>query len=257
MRRRRRASVAVGLNGERGGRHLGRRPGFQPGPSRGEPDTIDQRLLGDKADDRPVRTDPRHRGSSTPRPGRPLWPEFGQAGKGADRGAGVAGAHVGPVGLGGAAGPRGARRLGALHLVARGQEPWLGSRHDASGYHAVTQGIPRRRARSPHHGPLARPVLQGDRRRPAGPRFPTGLPPDADVRVAPLIPPPPVDLRCNRVSKLGVARSPTRRSPGEVTAEEWWRRAEIPAANGHGNARSVAKVQSIVACGGERREARG
>ena len=27
----------------------------------------------------------------------------------------------------------------------------------------------------------------------------------------------------------------------------WWRRAEIPAANGHGNARSVAAIQSIVA----------
>jgi len=38
---------------------------------------------------------------------------------------------------------------------------------------------------------------------------------------------------------------------GDVTWEEWWRRAEIPAANGHGNARSVAKLQSVLACGGE------
>jgi CubicO group peptidase (beta-lactamase class C family) len=30
-----------------------------------------------------------------------------------------------------------------------------------------------------------------------------------------------------------------------------WRRADIGAANGHGNARSVARVQSVVACGGE------
>ena len=30
-----------------------------------------------------------------------------------------------------------------------------------------------------------------------------------------------------------------------------WRKAEIPAANGHGNARSVAKIQSILACKGE------
>src|SRR5262249_27612147 len=30
-----------------------------------------------------------------------------------------------------------------------------------------------------------------------------------------------------------------------------WRRAEIPAAGGHGNARSVARIQSIIACGGE------
>ena len=32
---------------------------------------------------------------------------------------------------------------------------------------------------------------------------------------------------------------------------EGWRRAEIPAANGHGNARSVALVQSVLACGGQ------
>jgi CubicO group peptidase (beta-lactamase class C family) len=31
----------------------------------------------------------------------------------------------------------------------------------------------------------------------------------------------------------------------------WWRAAEIPAANGHGNARSVAQIQSIIAGGGQ------
>ena len=30
-----------------------------------------------------------------------------------------------------------------------------------------------------------------------------------------------------------------------------WRAAEIPAANGHGNARSVARIMSALACGGE------
>jgi CubicO group peptidase (beta-lactamase class C family) len=38
---------------------------------------------------------------------------------------------------------------------------------------------------------------------------------------------------------------------GETAANAWWRRAEIPAANGHGNARSVAAIQCIVSCGGE------
>ena len=32
---------------------------------------------------------------------------------------------------------------------------------------------------------------------------------------------------------------------------EGWRRTDIGAANGHGNARSVARLQSAVACGGE------
>ena len=39
-------------------------------------------------------------------------------------------------------------------------------------------------------------------------------------------------------------------------AHAWWRRAEIPAANGHGNARSVATIQSIIAGGGEARGVR-
>ena len=36
-----------------------------------------------------------------------------------------------------------------------------------------------------------------------------------------------------------------------MTWTEGWRRADIGAANGHGNARSVAHLQSAVACGGE------
>ena len=40
--------------------------------------------------------------------------------------------------------------------------------------------------------------------------------------------------------------------PGRNTSwTEGWRRADIGAANGHGNARSVARLQSAVACGGE------
>ncbi len=42
--------------------------------------------------------------------------------------------------------------------------------------------------------------------------------------------------------------------PAPDTTIAWteaWRRAEIPAANGHGNARSVARLQSVVACEGE------
>ena len=37
----------------------------------------------------------------------------------------------------------------------------------------------------------------------------------------------------------------------ETTWTEGWRRADIGAGNGHGNARSLARLQSAVACGGE------
>ena len=37
---------------------------------------------------------------------------------------------------------------------------------------------------------------------------------------------------------------------GDVANTEAWRRADVPAANGHGNARSVARVQSVLSHGG-------
>jgi hypothetical protein len=47
--------------------------------------------------------------------------------------------------------------------------------------------------------------------------------------------------------------------PGVLPERSWtegWRRADIGAANGHGNARSLARLQSAVACGGEALAAR-
>ncbi|MHA2278176.1 MAG: serine hydrolase, partial [Candidatus Kariarchaeaceae archaeon] len=42
----------------------------------------------------------------------------------------------------------------------------------------------------------------------------------------------------------------------ERSGEREWQLAEIPAANGHGNARSVAKIASIIACEGELNDVR-
>ena len=44
--------------------------------------------------------------------------------------------------------------------------------------------------------------------------------------------------------------NPTMRPWPECIWTEGWRRADIGAANGHGNARSAARLQSAVACGG-------
>ena len=43
------------------------------------------------------------------------------------------------------------------------------------------------------------------------------------------------------------------RMGADIGNTDRWRRAEFPAANGHGNARSVAEVHSVVACGGAAR----
>jgi CubicO group peptidase (beta-lactamase class C family) len=89
---------------------------------------------------------------------------------------------------------------------------------------------------------------------PLGADFHIGLPPSEFHRVANVVPPPfPVDpprLDPNSVAFKTWTNPPMSPWP-ECSWTEGWRRADIGAANGHGNARSVTRLQSAVACGGE------
>lgn len=79
---------------------------------------------------------------------------------------------------------------------------------------------------------------------PLGGDFHIGTSAEADPRIARLIPPPPVDPGALQLPEIGLRTLSNPIVMGELTSEEWWRRAEIPAANGHRNARSVAAIQS-------------
>ena len=86
--------------------------------------------------------------------------------------------------------------------------------------------------------------------------FHIGLPPSEFHRVANVVPPPsllPTDL--TQLDPQGPAFKTFIGPDLDLNIERsWtdrWRRADIGAANGHGNARSVARIQSAVACGGE------
>jgi len=88
---------------------------------------------------------------------------------------------------------------------------------------------------------------------PLGADFHIGLDEKHDSRVGELIPPPasraeesPLDPN----SELGKTMENPMLS-AEYSKDRAWRAAEIPAANGHGNARSVARVAAALACGGE------
>ena len=132
------------------------------------------------------------------------------------------------------------------------QEPWW-EPGTASGYHAITQGylvgevIRRIDGRSVGRffaeevaGPPGRRLLHrhaGVGRRASGPGHPPAVVGRSDGRRRPR-----------------ERRGPHLRQPpvsAEQSWEEAWRRAEIPAAGGHGNARSVARVQAVLAHGGE------
>ncbi|MFI9011521.1 serine hydrolase domain-containing protein [Actinosynnema sp. NPDC053489] len=80
---------------------------------------------------------------------------------------------------------------------------------------------------------------------PLGADFHIGLPAEHDHRVAPVIPPP------GGAAPGMPGEEPNPAIVAEDANGEAWRRAEIPSAGGHGNARSVALAQSVLACGGE------
>ena len=93
---------------------------------------------------------------------------------------------------------------------------------------------------------------------PLGADFHIGSAAEYDDRVALVIPAPPL-LFGSADGNVEPARDsiPYRAANPRLVAEQsWeipWRRAEIPAAGGHGNARSVALAQSVVSAGGSAR----
>lgn len=121
----------------------------------------------------------------------------------------------------------------------------------ACGYHAMTQGylvgeVIRRVA-----GQSVGTVFRKEIAEPLGADFHIGLPATEDHRVADLTPPPPGG---------GIGEGPANElvsnmsdnppiNPLDTRTREW-RGAEIPAAGGTGNARSVAAVQTLMANGG-------
>lgn len=179
------------------------------------------------------------------------WPEFAAAGKG-DR---VLVRHLlgHTAGLSGWAEPISTEDLydweKCTSLLAS-QEPWW-EPGTASGYHALTQGYlvgeVLRRVTGQTVGTFFRTQVAD----PLGADFHIGLGPADFDRVSNVIPPPPISIpEGGEVPEMAVR---TLLNPGLDVSAVWtdgWRRAEIPAAGGHGNARSVATVQAIMANGG-------
>lgn len=121
----------------------------------------------------------------------------------------------------------------------------------APGYHAVTQGYLVGEVVRRITGKSLGTVFREEIAEPMQADFHIGLPASEDSRVADLIPPPKgaaiadsaqSDLQKNMATNPGVDVSETRTRA--------WRGAEIPAAGGTGNARSVAEIHTILANGG-------
>jgi CubicO group peptidase (beta-lactamase class C family) len=131
------------------------------------------------------------------------------------------------------------------------QAPWW-EPGTASGYHALNYGhlvgeVVRRIS-----GKGLKQFVAEEIAGPLGADFQIGAAESDWDRIANVVPPPPLDID---LAALGLDSPAVKTFTGPAPAAEdantpGWRRADIGAANGHGNARSVARVMSAVARGG-------
>ena len=132
------------------------------------------------------------------------------------------------------------------------QAPWwqLGS---GSGYHALNYGhlvgeVVRRITGQSLGAFFSQQIAQ-----PLGADFHIGLPASEFGRVSNVVPPPPLPFDFSALDPARVMFK-TLSNPLPDASASWtdgWRQAEIGAANGQGNARSAARIQSVLAGGGE------
>ncbi|OKH78207.1 beta-lactamase [Mycobacterium sp. SWH-M3] len=129
------------------------------------------------------------------------------------------------------------------------QAPWW-SPGTASGYHAVTHGhligeVVRRVS-----GKTLKEFVRDEIAGPLAADFQIGADPSDSHRIAEVIPADePLDLPLDQLSEIAMktfvgAPDPT------IANTEAWRAADIGAANGHGNARSLARILSAISLGG-------
>jgi CubicO group peptidase (beta-lactamase class C family) len=178
------------------------------------------------------------------------WPEFAASGKSSIEVRHVMGHTAGLSGFAERIEPEQLADWDRCVGILARQEPWW-TPGSASGYHAVTQGyligeIVRRIT-----GTTIGQFFKSEVADVLGADFYIGLPESEEGRVSVVIAPPPLDI--SNIDHDSITYRTFSSPPLDATMPQhrWWRAAEIPAANGHGNAHSVALVQQIVANRGE------
>ncbi|GAB2833251.1 serine hydrolase domain-containing protein [Streptomyces daliensis] len=132
------------------------------------------------------------------------------------------------------------------------QAPWW-TPGSASGYHLMNYGhLIGEVVRRVDGRPLKRFVAE-EIAGPLGADFQIGAAERDAHRIADVVPPPPLDIDFSAIDPQSPAyksmTGPAGSAEAANTAE--WRAADLGAVNGHGNARSVARMLSALARGGE------
>ncbi len=132
------------------------------------------------------------------------------------------------------------------------QAPWW-SPGSASGYHALNFGHLIGEVLRRITGMSLRQFVAEEIAGPLGADFQIGAAEHDWNRIANVVPPPPLPVDFSALGPDNVAVKTLTGPFIEATEANTaaWRRADIGAANGHGNARSVARILSVISRGGE------
>jgi CubicO group peptidase (beta-lactamase class C family) len=183
------------------------------------------------------------------------WPEFGNNGK---EKIPVRNLLSHSAGLPGFAGPTKPADLYDWEYITKmlaGQKPlWEPGKY--SGYHGLTMGYLLGEVIRRVTGKTVGTFLHDEVAVPLNADFHIGLADAQHHRVAEMIPMPPLKpgdagFIADDPDSIRGKVNATQPQAQAVVNDAAWRRAEIPAANGHGNAHAMARVGAVLACGGE------
>jgi len=185
------------------------------------------------------------------------WPEFAQAGKDTLPVRHLLSHRAGLPAVRRPLEPSAIYEWDTMTAALAAQEPWWepGTRH---GYHALTYGWLVGEVIRRITGKTVGTYFREEIADPLDIDFHIGLSGAAEARAVPLIPPPPpteeqitlfTEILKDLDAMLAKAFINPPIAPDAMNTPEW-RRAEIPAANGHTNARALARLYGTLANGG-------
>lgn len=130
------------------------------------------------------------------------------------------------------------------------QAPWW-EPGTASGYHALNQGHLVGEVIRRVDGRGLKQFFAEEIAGPLDADFTIGSPAENHGRISNVVPPPPLPIPDGLDPESVMIKTFTGPAPeAQIAHTEPWRAATIGAANGHGNARSVAKIQAAISNGG-------
>jgi CubicO group peptidase (beta-lactamase class C family) len=132
------------------------------------------------------------------------------------------------------------------------QAPWW-EPGSSSGYHALNFGHLLGEVLRRVTGKTLKQFVADEIAGPLGADFQIGAAAADSGRIAPVVPPPPLPFDLAAMDQTSPAVRTLTGPPVDASAANTseWRAADIGAANGHGNARSVARILSAVTLGGQ------